>query len=99
MKVVITRAAFTDLVDIADWINAEEPDRAPGFIDALHERCLDLGQFPLACPLVPRFETQGIRRRVFRDYLIFYRIRRRNVEVLRVLHGARDYAALLSSDL
>ncbi|TWB24694.1 plasmid stabilization system protein ParE [Nitrospirillum amazonense] len=98
MRVVITRAAFTDLVAIADWIDAEQPDRAPGFIDALHERCTALGKFPLAYPLVPRFEAHGIRRRVFRDHLIFYRIRASRVEVLRVLHGARDYATLLSLD-
>jgi toxin ParE1/3/4 len=32
----------------------------------------------------------------FKDYLIFYRIQDANVEILRVFHGARDLADVLS---
>ncbi|TAE49913.1 MAG: type II toxin-antitoxin system RelE/ParE family toxin, partial [Oscillatoriales cyanobacterium] len=33
----------------------------------------------------------------FQDYLIFYRIQDDRVEVLRVLHGARDLEDILSN--
>ena len=32
---------------------------------------------------------------VYRDYLIFYRVREELIEVIRILHGARDYETIL----
>lgn len=46
-------------------------------------------------PLVPRYEHHGIRRRPQASYLIFYRIEDDRVVIIRILHGARDYEALL----
>jgi plasmid stabilization system protein ParE len=43
----------------------------------------------------PRYERFNIRRRVFANYLIFHRIAEESVEVIHVLHGARDYEPLL----
>ena len=40
----------------------------------------------------------GLRRRIYGSYLIFYRIRDDTVEVLHVLHGARDYDKILFPD-
>jgi plasmid stabilization system protein ParE len=40
-------------------------------------------------------ESHGVRRRPVGDYLIFYRVAADRVEVVHVLHGARDYEALL----
>jgi plasmid stabilization system protein ParE len=39
----------------------------------------------------------GIRRRVHGNYLIFYRVREELVEVVHVLHGARDYETLFQN--
>jgi plasmid stabilization system protein ParE len=50
---------------------------------------------PYGFALVPRYERHGIRRRVHGNYLIFYRIDADRVTVIHVLHGARDYAAVL----
>jgi toxin ParE1/3/4 len=50
---------------------------------------------PRAYPLVPRYEQWGIRRCVYRDYLIFYRVHETLIEVIRILNGAQDYEALL----
>jgi plasmid stabilization system protein ParE len=35
------------------------------------------------------------RKLVHRDYLIFYRVSTADVEIVHVLHGARDWAGLL----
>jgi plasmid stabilization system protein ParE len=44
---------------------------------------------------VQRYEAKGIRRRVYGNYLIFYRVTGEQVFVIRVLHAARDTDALL----
>ena len=62
----------------------------------LRDSCLGLAQFPERFPLVPRYERHGVRHRVHGNYLIFYRIEDAGVVVIHVLHGARDYAELLS---
>lgn len=53
---------------------------------------------PNAYPFLTGYAAAGIRRRIHRDYLILYRVVRRTVEVLRILHGARDYEHLLNVD-
>jgi plasmid stabilization system protein ParE len=45
-----------------------------------------------------RYQHLGIRRRPFRDYLIFYRIEAGRITVLRIIHGARDYDRILDPD-
>jgi plasmid stabilization system protein ParE len=95
MIVVISDAAEADLEAIGDWIAERSPQRALTFILELRERCLGLADLPRGFPLVPRYEHHGVRRRPYGNYLIFYRVTDERVEVLHVLHGARDYEAIL----
>lgn len=95
MKVVIAAAAKADLIAISDFIALNNPERAITFVEELLDRCYALAYMPRAYPLVPRYETFGIRRIVYRDYLIFYRVREELIEVVRIIHGAQDYEALL----
>lgn len=96
MEVFLTDAAIADLESIGDWIAADSPARALAFIELLRDKCLDLGEIPMAFPVVPRFESLGVRRRPVGDYLIFYRVQGKQVEILHVVHGARDYDEILS---
>jgi toxin ParE1/3/4 len=57
-----------------------------------------LGSVGLTFPLVPRYEDRGVRHRVHGNYQIFYRVvgqPAERIDVIRVLHGARNYAAIL----
>lgn len=94
MKVVITGAAKADLIAIGDFIRSDNPERALRFVEALLDRCEALADRPRAYPLVPRYEPLGIRRAVYRGYLIFYRIHTDRIEIIRIVQGRRDYEAL-----
>jgi toxin ParE1/3/4 len=98
MKVVVSEAAYADLLEFGRAIAKDNPVRAISFVDELHERCMGLSTMARAFPLLPRWEDRGIRRRPFGDCLIFYRISAREAQVLRVLHGARDYERVLFPD-
>ena|SRR5665811_1852272 len=98
MRVVITDEAKADLVDIGEYIRPHNPARAVTFVDELLDRCATLADMPLAFPLIPRYENHGIRRCVHRDYLIFYRVMEDLVEIIHILHGARNYEVLLFPD-
>ena len=98
MIVVVTGAAEADLQSIGDWIATDNPKRALTFVQELRRRCETLIDAPRSYPLVPEFKHLGIRRRVYREYLIFYRITGDTIEVVHVLHGARDYESILFPD-
>ena len=98
MRVVITTQGRSDLANVAQFIARENQQRARSFVRELRAKALDLGNAPLAFPLVARYARQGVRRRVFGNYLIFCRVDAEAVIVLRVLHGARDYERLLEAD-
>jgi len=95
MIVVLTASAAADLESLADWIAQSNPAHALTFVRELRERCNGLAAMPYAYPLVPRYEHSGIRRRLHGSYLIFYRVAGETIVVLRVMHGARDYEAIL----
>jgi toxin ParE1/3/4 len=98
MKVVLTDTAYNDLLQIAREIRKDNPPRAASFIAELYDRCEKLGHMPRAYPLLPDREKQGIRRRSYQDYLIFYRIDAESVQVLHILHGGMDYERILFPD-
>lgn len=96
MNVVMTQAAIADLLDIGHWIGLEDPDRALTFVNELEAKCLDLADKPLLYPLAAEIGPDISKRR-HRKYLILYRIERNRIEVLHVVHGAREHRKLFTS--
>jgi plasmid stabilization system protein ParE len=95
MKVRLSSEARKDLIAIGDYIARDNPLRASTFVAELVWACVELSSTPLGYPIVQRYEAKGIRRRVYGNYHIFYRVTGEQVFVIRVLHGARDTGALL----
>jgi len=95
MIVRLSAEAEGDLEDIGDRIARDNPVRAVSFIEELRAACLGLAAFPERFPLVPRYESKGVRHRVHGNYLIFYRVEEAAVLVVHVLHGATDYGDVL----
>jgi plasmid stabilization system protein ParE len=95
MQVEITAEAESDLAEIARYIAKDDPRAAAKFVRELRSACEGLSTFAKRFPVVPRYESLGIRRRACGSYLIFYRIEAKRVVVIHVLHGARDYLDLL----
>lgn len=95
MNVVISAAAEADLEAIADWIAQHSPLRALSFVQELRQECRSLADAPERYALIPRYAHIGIRRRPYGHCLIFYRLAEDRIEVLHILHGARDYEPIL----
>jgi plasmid stabilization system protein ParE len=91
----ISAEAEADLEAIGDYIALDNPGRAALFIQELRTACLSLSSMARAFPLVPSYEAHGVRRRVYGNYLIFYREDTKRVIVLHVLQGAVDYGPIL----
>jgi len=95
MKLYFAGPAESDLETIGDWIAQDNPARALTFVRELRTACATIADMPEACPLVPRYERHGIRRKVHGDHLIFYRVGMGAVVIVHILHGARDYEDIL----
>ena len=53
MRVVITEAAYMDLLKIGRDIKKDNPERAKTYIAELYDRCRRLGAAPQSFPLLP----------------------------------------------
>lgn len=89
-RVAVTAKARGDFREIATYLRGESPPLALRISRQLRQAVVELGDRALRYALVPRHEENGIRRRVVGAYNIFYRVEGTRVEVLHVLHHARD---------
>ncbi len=94
-RVNITPEAHFDLETIAEMIARDNLERALSFTYELQEACFDLADHPERFALLSSHEEQGVRRRVFGNYLIIYRMSNGDVEVLRIVNGAIDLNEVL----
>ena len=98
MIVRILPTAEAELEAIGVYSARDNPRRAVSSFREPRDKCLGLAGMALAFPLVPRYEDRGVRHRVHGNYQIFYRVLGQpteRIDVIHVLHGARDFAAIL----
>ena len=85
----VSDAARSDLDEIWSYIAQDNPDIADGFVRSLISRFPMLAEMPEAGrqreELAPELRSFAIG-----NYVIFYRPIENGVEIVRVLHGARD---------
>lgn len=72
------------------YLGARNPDAATRLTDRLEAECWQLARHPALGQLRPDLVT-GIRFLPVGNYLIFYRESTEGIQVIRILHGARDY--------
>lgn len=91
-----TPEAREDLYSIWSYINADNPQAARRVIDGLVQACDRL----VDTPRMGRARDDlrpGLRSWVVAPYMVFYVIVGESIEVVRVLHGARNIEAILSN--
>jgi len=102
LPLVVRRRALDDVAEIADWIALDNPGAAERFEEAFAKDCRRLTEFPAIGRSVAHAgrELRGLRYRAisgFESWLLFYRARRDALEIVRVVHGARDLRRALRS--
>jgi toxin ParE1/3/4 len=98
MEYRLADLAFDDLVDIHDFIAQDRPEAARRFIGRLYDKFEFLASFPEAGERRPEFAGGDIRVFCAWSYVIYYRIRANDVEIARVIHGARSTDTLFADD-
>jgi toxin ParE1/3/4 len=99
-RVIWRRVAEQDLLEIYLYLGAKSASAAEGFVDAVGDAVEFLRETPSAGRLRD-FRSplaRGIRSWAppdFANYLIFYRVEGGDIEIVRLLHGARDIPRIL----
>jgi len=97
-SVVIRPKALGDLAEIWACIAEDSPRQADAFAAAIDREIRGLARRPLIGRARPELLTD-LRSLPFGRYVIFYLPRNRGIEVVRVLHGARDLKPLFDEDV
>ena len=84
-------AAEQDLLSIHDWIADDNLRRARSFVEELDKRISKLASHPRlgVVPRHPELKESGYRILIIDDYLAFYKVRGKTVQIRRVVHGSR----------
>jgi toxin ParE1/3/4 len=99
-QVIVRNRATQDIRQQANYILVNgNRESAEKFLEFVEYTFAQLAISPNMGKLVPSLPNMGTIRqwriKNFNDYLIFYKVQEERVEVLRILHGARDLEDLL----
>jgi toxin ParE1/3/4 len=84
-----SRQAELDLEEIGDFIALDSQIRALTFVRELREQCKKITNFPHGYPLAHEF-GKDVRKLIYGQYLILYVVQMEQVEILHILHAARQ---------
>lgn len=88
-----TSQAYLDLTEIAFRIAEQNPDAADRWLEMIGDKCKTLMRMPemgrRRYDLAPNLRSFAVG-----NYVIFYRPIPEGIQIIRVLHGARDISAL-----
>lgn len=88
-RLVILPAARADLIEIGDFIALDNPGRAASFVAEIEAKMRAAAERPMSFPARDELH-EGLRSARHGRYLIFFVEQEDEVQVVRVLHGARD---------
>ncbi len=89
VRLVILPAARADLIEIGDFIAPDNPGRAASFVAEIEAKMRAAAERPMSFPARDELH-EGLRAARHGRYLIFFVEQGDEVQIVRVLHGARD---------
>jgi addiction module RelE/StbE family toxin len=90
VKVLWTENALKHLLDIYEYISQNSPTYATRMVDRLTRRSEQIANFPMSGREVPEYEAKDIREVIEKPYRIIYRVNPDQIDILAVVHAARQ---------
>jgi addiction module RelE/StbE family toxin len=97
MKIVWTEPAVEDLHELHAYIARDSEMYASGFVERIILAAERLVTHPKVGRVVPEANDEDIRELLLQRYRIVYRVKGELIEILGVIHGARDLEELNSA--
>lgn len=99
LKLQIFPAAQADMEQIFEYIAFElkNPSAAVGQITDFQNALENVCAFPESCPCTGNeyVKERSLRKLIVNNYIVFYRVKGDEIQVVRVLYGMRDFASIL----
>lgn len=89
MKIIWTREALENIIEIENYISEDNPHKAVEFTDSLIEKCNYLIDNPDMGRIVPDLSDPNIRELIHKNYRIVYRHIGEEIHILTVFEGHR----------
>jgi len=95
-KVIISPAAQNDFLDIVEHLDTLSPDAAEQYYELFMEKMNMLATTPESCPLArdTQLRLRGYRMLSIENYIVFYVLTGKTVELRRILYARRQYERL-----
>jgi toxin ParE1/3/4 len=90
MKIVWTEPAVEDLRELHAYIARDSETYASGFVERIIVAADRLADYPKVGRVVPETNDEDVRELLYQRYRIIYRVKRDRIEMLSIIHGARD---------
>ena len=99
---IFTRFAEQDLIEILDYFVEKSPEYIPTLVKKVDIRLEELRQYPKKGRVVPELEKKSItdyRELIEGNYRIIYHIKEKDVLVLSIIDGRRNFEELIVTKL
>ena len=95
-NVIISPAAQNDFLDIVEHLDTLSPEDATRYYELFMEKTGMLATTPESCPLArdTQLRLRGYRMLPIENYIVFYVINAKTVELRRILYARRQYERL-----
>lgn len=89
-----TEPAVSDLDNIHAYIARDSAEYADAFVERLILSAERLESFPASGRVVSEAKDQRVREVIVENYRIIYRLKKGMIQILAVIHGARNLASM-----
>ena len=88
-RIIWSPKAADNLIEICNFIGEDSEYYARIFAQKIIAEVESIPDFPKAGRIVPEYQQDNLREKIFQNYRIVYRIVSDAIEIVAVVHGAR----------
>jgi plasmid stabilization system protein ParE len=88
-KIIWSPKATDNLEEICNFIGEDSEFYARIFAQRIIDEIEKIPDFPKAGRIVPEYQQNNLREKIFQSYRIVYRIKPDAIEIVAIVHGAR----------
>jgi len=88
-KLIWSPKAISCLENIHKFISKDSVYYASHFVDRIVQIIENIPCFPRSGRMVPEYNDDNIREKIFRKYRIVYRLKESSIEIVAIVHGTR----------
>lgn len=88
-KIIWSPHAASNLEEICDYISKDSEYYAAVFVKKLIKIIKEIPGFPKSGRIVPEYNDENLREKIYGNYRIVYRIQNEAIEIAAICHGNR----------